>query len=178
MSEATSVQQEVERVDSKEETRSQLDRHLEQQPASIQTAQKLMLALEAVILVLYIGLLIVAVYVSVTWKTHGELAVPRWWMASQVGAGLGMVILGLHSLMVRAYLPLPSSSGKDSIVTGRKAVSQAWKLMGLGLLWAVAWAGMYLGIVLSGAEPLQVFIPFVVAISIGVGILSIGRAIF
>ena len=169
MSEATSVQQ--------EETGSQLARHLEEQPASIQTAHKLMLALEAVVAILYIGLLIVAVYVSVTWKTHGELAVPRWWMASQVSAALFLVILGLHSVIVKAYSPFPSLGGKESKVTGRKAVRQGWMLIGLGLLWAAAWGGMYLGIVLSGAEPLQVFIPFVVALGMGMGVISIGRAI-
>ncbi len=177
MSEAASVQQEVEGVESKEETGSQLGRHLEKQPSSIQTAHKLMLALEAVVAILYIGLLIVAIYVSVTWKTHGELAVPRWWMASQVCAALFLVILGLHSVIVKAYSPFPSLSGKDSKVTGRKAVRRGWMLIGLGLLWAAAWGGMYLGIVLSGAEPLKVFIPFVVAMGIGVGVISIGRAI-
>jgi hypothetical protein len=177
MSEATSVQQEVEGVESKEETRSQLARHLEQQPASIQTAHKLMLALEAVVAILYIGLLIVAIYVSVTWKTHGELAIPRWWMASQVSVALLLVILGLHSVIVKAHSPVPSLSGKESKVTGREAVRQGWMLIGLGVLWAAAWGGMYLGIVLSGAEPLQVFIPFVVALGIGMGVISIGRAI-
>jgi hypothetical protein len=170
MSEAASVQQ--------AETGSPLARHLEEQPASIQTAHKLMLALEAVVAILYIGLLIVAVYVTVTWKTHGELAVPRWWMASQVSVALFLAILGLHSLIVKAHWPNPLLSGKDSIVTGRKAVRQGWIFIGGGLLWAAAWGGMYLGIVLSGAEPLEVFIPFVVALSVGVGVIAgIGSAI-
>ena len=170
MSEAASVQQ--------AETGSQLARHLEQQPASIQAAHKVMLALEAVVAILYIGLLIVAVYVTVTWKTHGELAIPRWWMASQVSVALFVVILGLHSLIVKAHWPNPLLSGKDSIVTGRKAVRQGWIFISLGLLWAATWGGMYLGIALSGAEPLEVFIPFVVALSIGVGVIGgLGSAV-
>jgi hypothetical protein len=50
-------------------------------------------------------------------------------------------------------------------------------LTGGGLAWAAAWGGMYLGIVLAGAEPLKIFIPFVVAVSIGVGILSVIRSV-
>lgn len=172
MSEATSVQQEAKVVESREETGSQLARHLEQQPASIQTAHKLMLALEAVGVILYVGLFILAVYVSVTWKTYGELAVPRWWMASQVCAALLAMTVGLHTLIVKAYLPIPYPSGKESIVTGRQAVRQGWMPIRLGLLWAAAWGGMYLYIVLSGAKPLETFIPFVVILSIGLGVIS------
>lgn len=178
MSEVSDVQQETAVEESTEKTGSELDRYIEQQPRSIRIAHTLMLVLEGVALILYIGLFVLAIYVSVTWKTHGELAVPRWWMASQVCAALLVVVLGLHTLTVGAYLPVPYPSGKETIVTGQRAARQGWMLIGLGLLWAAAWGGMYLGIVLSGAEPLQVFIPFVVAISIGVGILSIGRAIF
>jgi hypothetical protein len=172
MSEVTSVQQQTEVVESREGTQSQLARHVGQQPASIQASHRLMLALEAVAAILYIGLFVWAIYVSVTWKTYGELAVPRWWMASQVCAGLLVVILGLHTLIVGAFLPVPYPSGKETIVTGQQAVRQAWMLIGLGLLWAAAWGGMVLGIVLSGAEPLEVFIPFVVSLSIGVGVIS------
>ncbi|NIV38229.1 MAG: hypothetical protein GWN58_55075, partial [Anaerolineae bacterium] len=82
MSEVSDVQQEEVMAELTEETGSELDRYIEKQPASIQTAHKLMLVLEGVCAILYIGLFIVAIYVSVTWKTHGELAVPRWWMAS------------------------------------------------------------------------------------------------
>ena len=169
MTEVTDVQQEAVVVESTEDTGSELARYMEKQPGSIQTAHKLMLALEGVAAILYIGLFILAIYVSVTWKTHGELAVPRWWMASQVCAGLLLVIGGLHTLVVKAYRPTPPGS-KDSIVTGREAVGQAWKPIALGLFWAAVWGGMYLFIVLSGADPLGTFIPFVVIVSIGLGV--------
>jgi hypothetical protein len=142
---------------------------MEQQPASIQTAHALMLVLEGVAAVLYIGLFVLAIYVSVTWKTHGELAVPRWWMASQVCAGLLLVIVGLHTLVVKAHSPTPPGT-KDSIITGREAVRKAWGPLGLGILWAAAWGGMYLFIVLSGADPIGTFIPFVVIVSVGLGV--------
>jgi hypothetical protein len=172
MSGATNVQRDTGVVASREETGSELARHMDQQTGSIQTAHKLMLVLEAVAAILYIGLFILAIYVSVTWKAHGELAVPRWWMASQVTAGLLAVIVGLHALMVKAYLPIPYPSGKESIVTGREAARQAWMPIGLGILWAVVWGGMYLYIVLSGADPLGTFIPFVVIVSVGIGVAS------
>ena len=169
MTEVTDVQQEAKVAESTKETGSELDRYMKQQPGSIQTAHKLMLALEGVAAILYIGLFILAIYVSVTWKTHGEMAVPRWWMASQVCAGLLLVIAGLHTLVVKAYRPTPPGT-KDSIVTGREAVGQAWKPLGLGLLWAGVWGGMYLFIVLSDADPIGTFIPFVVIVSIGLGV--------
>ena len=172
MSEAKSVQQEVQMVESREETESQLARHLEQQPASIQTIHKVMLVLEAIGVVLAVGLFILAVYVSITWKTHGELAVPRWWMASQLCAAFFMVIVGLHTLIVKAYLPMQSPGSKESIDTGRQAVKKGWGVIGLGILWAAAWGGMYLYIVLSGAKPLETFIPFVVILSIGVPVVG------
>lgn len=169
MSEVSDVQQETAVEESTEETGSELDRYIEQQPRSIRIAHTLMLVLEGVALILYIGLFVLAIYVSVTWKTHGELAVPRWWMASQVCVGLLLVIVSLHTLVVKAYSPTPPGT-KDSIVTGREAVGQAWKPLGLGILWAAAWGGMYLFIVLSGADPIGTFIPFVVIVSVGLGV--------
>jgi hypothetical protein len=171
MSEATDVQQEVTVVESRENSGSELARHMEQQTKSIQTAHKLMLALEAVLAILYIGLFVLAIYVSVTWKRHGGLAVPRWWMASQACVGLLLVIVGLHTLVVKAYMPTPPGA-KESIVTGREAVRQAWKPTALGLFWAAVWGGMYLLIVLSGADPLETFILFVVIVSVGIGVAS------
>jgi hypothetical protein len=172
MSDATNVQREAGVVESREEAGSELARHMDQQTGSIQTAHKLILVLEAVGAILYIGLFILAIYVSVTWKAHGELAVPRWWMASQVCAGVLAVIVGLHTLVVKAYLPVPYPNGKESIVTGREAARQAWMPIGLGLLWAAVWGGMYLYIVLSSADPLGTFIPFVVIVSVGIGVAS------
>jgi hypothetical protein len=172
MSEVTSIQRETEAVESREETGSELARYMEQQTEPIRTSHKLLLAVELVGAILYIGLLVLAIWVSVTWKTHSELAIPRWWMASQVSAALLVVILGLHTLVVKAFLPIPYPNGKETIVTGRKAVRQGWMLVGLGPLWGAAWGGMYLFIVLSGAEPLDTFIPFVVILSIGVGVIS------
>ena len=171
MSEVTNGQQKVGRVEAREDTGSELARHMEQQPASVQTAHRLMLALEGICAILYLGLFVLAIYVSVTWNTHGELAVARWWMASQVCAGLLLVIVGLHTLVVKAYRPTPPGT-KDLIVTGREAVRQAWKPISLGVFWAVAWGGMYLAIVVSGTDPLGIFIPFVVVVSIGIGVAS------
>ena len=172
MSEETGVRQEPKVVESREETGSALAHHLEQQPASVQTANKLMLALEAVGAILIVGLFVLALYVSIAWKTYGELAVPRWWMANQVCVALFMGILGLHTLFVKAWMPIPSLGGEESIVTGRQAVRQGWLFIGLGLLWAAAWVGMYLAIVLSGAPPLDIFIPFVVILGISVGVIG------
>ena len=171
MSKAVDVQQGATAVESSEETEYGLDRYMQQQSESIQTAHKLMLALEGACAILYIGLFILAIYVSVAWKTYGELAVPRWWMASQVCVGLLLVIVGLHTLVVKAYSPTPPGT-KDAIVTGREAVRQAWKPLALGLVWAAAWGGMYLGIVISGADPLRIFILFVVVVSVGLGVAS------
>ena len=139
MSEVSDVQQETAVEESAEKTGSELDRYIEQQPRSIRTAHTLM------------------------------LAVPRWWMASQVCVGLLLLIVGLHTLVVKAYSPTPPGT-KDSIVTGREAVGLAWKPLGLGILWAAAWGGMYLFIVLSEADPMGTFIPFVVIVSIGLGV--------
>ena len=172
MSETRGVRQEREAVASGAETSVQLAGHVAQQPASIQRTHKLMLALEAAIVIAYIGLFVAAVYVSVTWKRHGELAVPRWWMVSQVGAALFMAIMGLHALIVKAYPPIPFSGDNTSAVTGRRAATRGRSLIGLGILWAIAWGGMYVGIVLSGEEPLRVFIPVVVILSISIGVIS------
>jgi hypothetical protein len=171
VSEVRDIRQEAVVAESTEETGSELDRYMEKQPGSVQTAHKLMLALEGACAILYIGLFILAIYVSVAWQTYGELAVPRWWMASQVCAGLLLVIAGLHTILVKAYLPTPPGT-KDLIVTGREAMRQAWKPIALGLFWAALWGGMYLFIVLSGADPIKTFIPFVVVVSIGLGIAS------
>ncbi len=170
MSEGTEIQKRAAEEETREKAGSELARHMEQQAGSIQTAHKLMLALEAIGAIAYSGLFVVAIYVSVTWKTYGDLAVPRWWTASQVCAGLLIVIVGLHTLVVKAYLPGPYQSSKEPIATGREAVRQAWKPISLGILWAAAWGGMYLFIVLSGADPIGTFIPFVVIVSVGLGV--------
>ena len=187
MKEATAVQQEATRVDSRQEANARLAEYVEQQPKSIQTAHTVLSVLLAVGFVLAIGLFIVALYVSFTWKAYGELAVPRWWMAWGVTVGLWIVVFGLDIFILKADPPYvmpgtgPSrdkaSGERRWFVTGPQAARQGRIYMGLGVLYGALWAGMYLVVSLWSEDPLSSFITFVLGLTFLTVVVAIASSV-
>jgi hypothetical protein len=185
--EVTTVQPETTQVDSRQEANAQLAEYVEQLPKSIRTAHNVLSVLLGVGVVLAIGLFIVALYVSFAWKAYGELAVPRWWMAWGVSVGLWLVVYGLDILVLKANPPYvmpgtgPSrdkSSGELRwYVTGPQAARQGRIYIGLGVLYAALWAGMYLVISLWSEDPLSSFITFVLGLTFLTVIVSIASSL-
>jgi hypothetical protein len=175
MKEATTVQPEATTVDSRQEANAQLDEYVKQQPKSVQTAHTVLSVLMAVGFILVIGLFIVALYVSFTWKAYGELAVPRWWMAWGVTVGLWLVVFGLDIFILKAdppYIMPGTGPSRDKAsgerrwyVTGQQAARQGRIYIGLGVLYAALWAGMFLVISLWSEDPLSSFITFVLGLT-------------
>jgi hypothetical protein len=175
MKEVTTVQPEATTVNSRQEANAQLDEYVKQQPKSVQTAHEVLSVLMAVGFILVIGLFIVALYVSFTWKAHGELAVPRWWMAWGVTVGLWLVVFGLDIFILKAdppYIMPGTGPSRDKAsgerrwyVTGQQAARQGRIYIGLGVLYAALWAGMFLVISLWSEDPLSSFITFVLGLT-------------
>lgn len=187
MKEATAVQQEATTVDSRQEANARLAEYVEQQPKSIQTVHTVLSVLLAVGFVLAIGLFIVALYVSFTWKAYGELAVPRWWMAWGVTVGLWIVVFGLDIFILKADPPYvmpgtgPSrdkaSGERRWFVTGPQAARQGRIYMGLGVLYGALWAGMYLVVSLWSEDPLSSFITFVLGLTFLTVVIGIASSV-
>jgi biotin transporter BioY len=187
MKEATTVQPEATTVDSRQEANAQLAEYVEQQPKSVQTAHTVLSVLLAVGVVLVIGLFIVALYVSFTWKAYGELAVPRWWMAWGVSVGLWLVVFGLDILILKAdppYIMPGTGPSRDKAsgerrwyVTGQQAARQGRIYLGLGVLYGALWAGMYLVIALWSEDPLSSFITFVLGLTFLTVVVAIASSV-
>ena len=187
MKEAATVQPEVTPAESRQAANARLAEYVEQQPKSIQTAHIVLSVLLAVGVVLVIGLFIVALYVSFTWKAYGELAVPRWWMAWGVSVGLWLVVYGLDILILKANPPYvmpgtgPSrdkaSGERRWFVTGPQAARQGRIYIGLGVLYAALWAGMYLVIALWSEDPLSSFITFVLGLTFLTVVIGIASSV-
>lgn len=187
MKEATTVQPEATLADSRQEANARLAEYVEQQPKSVQTAHTVLSVLMAVGVVLVIGLFIVALYVSFTWKSYGELAVPRWWMAWGVSVGLWLVVFGLDILILKAdppYIMPGTGPSRDKAsgerrwyVTGPRAARQGRIYIGLGVLYAVLWAGMYLVISLWSEDPLSSFITFVLGLTFLTVVVAIASSV-
>jgi hypothetical protein len=164
-----------------------LAEYVEQQPKSIQTAHTVLSVLLAVGFVLAIGLLIVALYVSFTWKAYGELAVPRWWMAWGVTVGLWIVVFGLDIFILKAdptWIPPGVGPSRDKAsgerrwyVTGPQAARQGRIYMGLGVLYGALWAGMYLVVSLWSEDPLSSFITFVLGLTFLTVVVAIASSV-
>ena len=160
-------------AESKQEWKARLAQYLEQQPTATQRSHRWMRILEMVNLFVILGLFIVALYVSVTWKNYDATVIALWWIGfAEAGALLGM-LLGLHSVVVKAFppgmlrgiKPFPANmvtNDKKTFVTGRQAVRWGWLVFGASCVWALICCGFYYYLATANVDTLGTFISVVV----------------
>ena len=127
------------------ERRAELATYLAQQPESKRVFHKWMQVLEMAGLALIVGAFAVAMYVSINWTEVPQMAIPTAWLAFPVSVAPLMILIGLHTIVLRASSPVVLPGKMSNLVTGSKAV---WSGVGdivialaAGAFWGTfAWA--------------------------------------
>ena len=159
----------------KEELVKKSARYLEQQPESVRAADKVMKSLEAVSLVLPLAGLITAIVLIVTGSASLNQSIPAAIFAVMGCFTPWMFLLGLHSVLIRAFPPVrylmadqtPKSLG---FFTGSTAVGMGVFLMAAALFSAAFCAmGAY---AFFNPNILDILIPLIVVFAVGTGVLG------
>lgn len=181
-----------------EQLKAQYSGHLETVPENLRSFHRMMKVLESIGFGVMIINFITALALSFMWKSIPVAAIPTTWLLLPVSTALLMLLIAVHSLVLRAFPPgglykltqpgspihLPGKS--QGFITGKAAELTAWGLILVGLIvgaffavfawsaWAVNWAILTLMITILG-----VLMGVVIAVSIVGGmILSIYQKIF
>jgi hypothetical protein len=158
------------------EERLTFDQYVEQLPASKRSIHRWLRWLVVVALVLALGAFVYAIYASFNAKSLGEAHVVVSWLSFFLAGALGAILYGLHTVVVGATLPLPSEGSKYSYDTGRKAVREGWRILGIGAIVAIlAIVGMVAA--QAGVFGLDEWVIFIVSFWAIVGIAAGASAI-
>ncbi|HSF83065.1 MAG TPA: hypothetical protein VLA49_17645 [Anaerolineales bacterium] len=177
MNESVNVPDSATKKEAKEQTSRQLELYLERQSDSRRALHRWMTRLEVASLGIAAAALIMAVYVSIAWKsTPGNLIAVAWFVF--IASGMPFIMLvGLHAIILRAFPPIgvPGLSLSQKFLTGAEAVWAGLGYIGLGLAIGAFW-GLFayaVGTVnLDLVETLVNILGVVLAAGIGIGILS------
>jgi len=163
----------------RQELKAQLAGHVAQQPESKQVFHSVMKALEVAGLALVAAAFAVAMYVSINHTAVSGTAIATAWFVFPVSLAPLMILIGVHSIGLKAYFPIVLPGKPQRFVTGSKAV---WSGLGLivialvvGAFWgAIAWAVWSGDTALIGAYAriLGTVMGIVIAIAIPVAIVG------
>jgi hypothetical protein len=125
----------------KQDVKAQLAQYLAQQPVSKQRFHKWMKVLEMASLAIVVGAFAVAMYVSINWTMVPLKVVPTAWVAFPVSLVPLMILIGLHTIVLKAFLPIVVPGESQTFVTGSKA--EQW---GRGLIVSALLVGAFWGV--------------------------------
>jgi len=115
---------------------------------SKQTFHHWMKRCQAATLGLVVGIFVMALWVSISWKQAAPFEIAFWWMAFALSGIPLTIFVGLDIIFAQgAVIPVQWGNGPKRMVTvtGRKAV-----LTGLGIIAvALAWGGFVLALMVS-----------------------------
>jgi hypothetical protein len=164
--------QQVEVV-SKEEMVGRLAHYLEQQPESVRASDKLMKRLEVASLILPLAALVVAIVRIATSSASLAKSIPAAVFAVWGCFALWMFLVGLHSVVIRAFPPvwyLMAAQAKKSpgFFTGGEAVGIGVFIMLAALVFAACCAmGAY---AFFDPNILSILIPVIIVFSVATGL--------
>lgn len=122
MSTTANVQVSRTEKEAREQLKLQIGAYLAQQPGSTQALHRWMKRLEVVGLGITLAIFLMALYVSFAWKsTPGNLIAVAWFVFA-ASAGLPMALVGIHTLLLKAFPPVVLPSKPQRFVTGSAAV--------------------------------------------------------
>ena len=125
---------------SRQEVKAQLAEYLAQQPAAKQAFHKWMKALEVAGLALIVGAFAVALYVSIRHTLFLGTTIAAAWFAFPVSAVPLMILQGVHTIALRASVPLTVNGRPRTFVTGSRAVWSGWGLIATALAVGAFWS--------------------------------------
>jgi len=124
----------------KEAFKAQLAQYVAQQPESRQAFHKWMKVLEVASLAIIAGAFALAMYVSINHTAVPGTTIAAAWFGFPVSVVPLMILVGLHTIILRASVPSVLSGKPQRFVTGSKAV---WS--GCGLIAAALAVGAFWG---------------------------------
>ena len=129
----------------RQEIKARLAEYMAQQPASKQTFHKWMRVLEMASLAIIAASLALALYVSINYTAFPGTTIAAAWFGFPVSVVPLMILVGLHTIVLRASVPSVLSGKPQKFVTGSKAVWSGWGLiataLAVGAFWGtLAWA--------------------------------------
>jgi len=159
----------------KEEMVKRLARYLEQQPESVRASDKLMKGLEMASLILPIAGLVTAIVLIVTGSASLNQSIPAAVFAVMGCFTPWMFLLGLHSVLIRAFPPvryLMAEQTEKSLgfFTGSTAVGMGVIIM-VAALFSAAFCAMG-AYAFFNPDILEILIPAIIVFSVGSGILG------
>ena len=125
--------------EAREQLKLQLAHYLAQQTESTRSLHKWMKHLEMASLGVIAVAFLVALAISIAWKSVNPLTIPVAWFVFAASTSLNMAIVGLHAMSLRAFPPAVLPGKKQKFVTGHAAVWAGLGTIGLGLVTGAFW---------------------------------------
>lgn len=169
MNQTINIQKTFTKNEAREQLKLQLARYLEQLPESTRAAHKWMKRLEAASLGVVVAVFILALYVSIAWKSFNPAMIALAWFAYAVSFAPIVVLIGIHSIILRASPPVLLPGKAQRFLTGAGAV---WAGVGYivgGLAFAAFWGLFAYATWTQSYELLKPLIGFL-GVVMGVGI--------
>jgi hypothetical protein len=139
MNQTTNVQKFATDKEAREHLKLQLAQYLAQQPEPTQSAHKWMKRLEAAGVGIIAAAFIVAMYVSVAWKSVNPIVIPIAWFAFAASVAPAMIFVGLDAITLRAFPPVVWPGKLPKFVTGSSAVWVGGAFILLALVVVAFW---------------------------------------
>jgi hypothetical protein len=139
MSTPTSIRGSGTEKEARDQLRLQIAAYLQQQPESIQASHRWMKRLEVAGLGIILAAFVVALYVSIDWKNVSPILIPVAWFIFALSAAPVLVMLGIHTLLLRAFPPIVMPGKLPRFVTGSAATWFGVGYILLGLALAAFW---------------------------------------
>ena len=119
-----------------------LTQHLEQQPESTQALHRWMKRLMVAGVGIIVAAFIVAMYVSIAWRSINPILIPLAWFVFAASAAPALMFLGLDAIILRAFPPVGLPGKLPGFTTGSRAVWTGWAFI-LGALLVAAFWGFF-----------------------------------
>ena len=141
------------KIEAREQLKRQIAQHVEQQPASRKVFHQWMQGLEVASLVFVAAVFVLALYVSINWTDVPVKAIPAAWLALPGSFSLTLILLGLHSIILKAFptgswmldvamqtaLPFVPTQKNEPFISGREAAGRGWAFVLMGFLLGGFW---------------------------------------
>jgi len=139
MNQSTNVQKFATGKEAKENFKLQLAQYLAQLPESTQSLHKWMKRLEAAGAGIIAATFIVALYLSIAWKSVNPIMIPVAWFVFAASAAPAMIFVGLDAITLRAFPPVLLPGKLPTFVTGSRAVWTGWAFILLAVVVVAFW---------------------------------------
>ncbi len=126
----------------REDLKLRLAQHLEQVPGSTLVWHKWMMRLMVAGVGIIVAAFIVAMYVSIAWRTINPMLIPLAWFVFAASAAPTLMFLGLDAIILRAFPPVVLPGKLPRFVAGSGAVWTGWAFI-LGALLVAAFWGIF-----------------------------------